>query len=77
MLSGKGSRQLNQNEVTTDGEVKVAVGQLTGRGNRRLAVIDDVICQERKFSSIGGTQGKPIWLVIELTDVKEQNHFIL
>lgn len=36
MLSGGGSRQFNEIEVTRDSEEKVAVGQPTGRGNRRL-----------------------------------------
>lgn len=41
-------------EMRMGSPVKVGMGQLTGRGNRRLEVIGDVIGREREFISIGG-----------------------
>lgn len=67
-----GSKERNENGVTRDGKVKVALDRLTGRGNRRPGLIGDVIGRRRKCISIGGTWGN----AIRLADVGEGNYFL-
>lgn len=52
--------------------VKVGVGQLTGRGNRRPEVIGDVINRGRKSISKEGICGNSIQLVRPSTNVEQE-----
>lgn len=76
ILSGVGSRQCIENGVTGDSIVEVGMGQLTGRGNRRPAVIRDVTSRRRKSISIGSMCSIPIQLVSLLTNVRQEKCFV-
>lgn len=76
ILSGVGSRKCIENGVTGDSIVEVGIGQLTGRGNRRPAVIRDVTSWRRKSISVGSMSGIPIQLVGPLTNVRQEKCFV-
>lgn len=61
-----GSRQFNEIEVTRDSEEKVVVGQLTGRGNRRLEGDRGCHLQREEVQLYVGHTGDPICLATEL-----------
>lgn len=75
ILSGVGSRKCIENGVTGDSIVE-GIGQLTGRGNRRPAVMRDVTSRRRKSISIGSISSIPIQLVGLLANVRQEKCFV-